>query len=172
MAKAVTLNNNWRQTQLMREDNSAGSFPNSKNGCSYQFQPQTDCNPMAMDIDAVINTLSPEERQDLMKRGACFFCKKSGNRFKDCNKKPSLNRSGNSGNRGNQGKNQSDYQSKNNDNKAKKFISNKAKEITKHIYALVNKLKDEEYTIFNQSMIEEGLFELEGGSDNKDNKDF
>jgi len=124
---------------------------------------------MAMDIDAVINALSPEERQDLMKKGLCFYCKKGGHRVEDCDKKSPSNRSGNGGN---QGKNRRDYRGKNNENKAKKFESNKGKEITKHIRALVDKLEDEEYTIFNQSMVEEGLFEHEEGSDDKDNKDF
>ena len=123
---------------------------------------------MSMDIDAIINALSPEEWQDLMKRGACFFCKKTGHHIEECDKKPPLNRSGNGGN---QGKNRRDYWSKNND-KAKKFESNKGKEITKHIRALFNKLEDEEYTIFNQSMVKEGLFELKGGSDNENDKDF
>jgi len=124
---------------------------------------------MSIGIDAIINTLSPEERQDLMKRGACFFCKQGGHHIKDCSKKPPSNKSRN---RGNQGKNQRDYQNKNNDNKPRKFKSNKGKEIAKHIHALVDKLKDEEYIVFNQSMIEEGLFKLEGGSNNEDNKDF
>jgi len=53
---------------------------------------------MAMDIDAVINALSPEEHQDLMKKGLCFYCKKGGHRVEDCNKKPPSNRSGNGGN--------------------------------------------------------------------------
>ena len=53
----------------------------------------------------------------------------------------------------------------------KKFESNKGKEIAKHIRTLVDKLEDEEYTVFTQSMVE-GLFEHEEGSDNKDNKDF
>jgi len=172
MAKAVTLDNNWRQTQLMRGDNSSGSSRNSKNNRSFRFKPQTDRDPMSMDIDAVINALSPEERQDLMRKGACFFCKKGGHRVEDCDKKPSSNRSGNSGNGGNQGKNRRDYRSKNKDSKTKKFESNKGKEIAKHIRALVDKLEDEEYTIFNQSMVEEGLFELEEGSDNEDDKDF
>jgi len=123
---------------------------------------------MSMDIDTVVNALSPEERQDLMKKGLCFFCKKSGHRVEDCNKKPPSN---NSGNGGNQGKNCRDYRNKNND-KAKKFKSNKGKEIAKHIRALVDKLEDEEYTIFNQSMVEEGFFKLKEGSDNEDNKDF
>jgi len=104
-----------------------------------------------------------------MKRGARFFCKKGGHRIKDCDKKPPSNKSGN---RGNQGKNRRDYWNKNNDSKTKKFKSNKGNKIAKHICALVDKLKDEEYTIFNQSMVEEGLFELEGESDNKDDKDF
>ena len=51
------------------------------------------------------------------------------------------------------------------ENKTKKFKSNKGKEIAKHICALVDKLEDEEYTVFNQSMIEEG-------SEDEDNKDF
>jgi len=171
MTKTVTLDNNWHQTQMMRGDHSSGFSKNSKNknSRSYRFQPQTNCDPMAMDIDTVINTLSPEERQDLMKRGACFFYKKGGHHVKNYNKKPPSNKSGN---RGNRGKNCRDYQNKNNDSKAKKFESNKGKEIAKHICTLVDKLEDEEYTIFNQSMVEEGLFELEEGSDNENNKDF
>jgi len=101
---------------------------------------------------------TPKERQDLMKKGACFYCKKGRHHIEDCDKKPPSNKSGNGGN---QGKNRRDYQSKNNENKPKKFESNKGKEIAKHIRALVDKLKDEEYTIFNQSMVEEGLFVLE-----------
>jgi len=135
----------------------------------YRYKSQNDCDPMAMDIDAVINALSPEERQDLMKKGLCFYCKKNGHRVEDCDKKPPSNRSGNGGN---QGKNRRDYRGKNSENKAKKFESNKGKEIAKHIRTLVDKLEDEEYTIFNQSMVEEGLFEHEEGSDDEDNKDF
>jgi len=169
MAKAVTFDNNWRQTQMMRNDHPSGSSKGSgKKGQSYRFRPQSDRDPMSMDIDTVVNALSPEERQDLMKKGLCFFCKKSGHCVEDCDKKPPSNKSGNGGN---QGKNRRDYRSKNND-KAKKFESNKGKEIAKHIRALVDKLEDEEYTIFNQSMVEEGFFELEEGSDNEDNKDF
>ena len=169
MAKAVTLDNNWHQTQMMRGDHNSGFSKNSKNGRSYRYKPQNDRDPMAMDIDAVINTLSPEECQDLMKKGLCFYCKKGGHRVEDCDKKPPSNQSGNGGN---QGKNRRDYRSKNNENKVKKFKSNKGKEIAKHIRALVDKLEDEEYTIFNQFMIEEGLFEHEEGSDDEDNKDF
>jgi len=87
----------------------------------------------------------------------------SGHRVEDCDKKPPSNRSGNGGN---QGKNRRDYRGKNNENK-KKFESNKGKEIAKHIRALVDKLEDKEYTIFNQSMVEEGLFEHEEGSDDQ-----
>jgi len=169
MAKAVTLNNNWRQTQMMRGDHNSGPSKGSKNGQSYRYKSQNNRDPMAMDIDAVINTLSPEERQDLMKKGLCFYCKKGRHRVEDCDKKPPSNQSGNGGN---QGKNRRDYRGKNNENKTKKFESNKGKEIAKHIRALVDKLKDEEYTIFNQSMVEEGLFEHEEGSDDEDNKDF
>jgi len=67
--------------------------------------------------------------------------------------------------------NRRDYWGKNNENKAKKFKSNKGKEIAKHIRALVDKLEDKEYTIFNQSMVEEGLFKHEEGSDDEDSKD-
>ena len=169
MAKAVTLDNNWHQTQMMRGDHNSGPSKSSKNRRSYRYKSQNDRDLMAMDIDAVINALSPEERQDLMKKGLCFYCKKGGHRVEDCDKKPPSNRSGNGGN---QGKNRRDYRGKNNENKAKKFESNKGKEITKHIRALVDKLEDEEYTIFNQSMVEEGLFEHEEGSDDEDNKDF
>jgi len=169
MAKAVTLDNNWRQTQMMRGDYNSGPSKNSKNGRSYRYKSQNDRDPMAMDIDAVINALSPEECQDLMKKGLCFYCKKNGHRVEDCDKKPPSNRSGNGGN---QGKNRRDYRGKNNENKTKKFESNKGKEIAKHIRALVDKLEDEEYTVFNQSMVEEGLFEHKEGSDDEDNKDF
>jgi len=124
---------------------------------------------MAMDINAVINALSHEEHQDLMKKRLCFYCKKGGHQVEDCNKKPPSNQSRNGGN---QGKNCRDYQSKNNENKTKKFKSNKGKEIAKHICTLVEKLEDEEYTIFNQSMVEEGLFKYKEGSDDEDNKDF
>jgi len=169
MAKAVTLNNNWRQTQMMRGDHNSGPSKGSKNGRSYRYKSQNNRDPMAMDIDAVINTLSPKECQDLMNKGLCFYRKKGGHRVEDCNKKPPSNRSGNGGN---QGKNRRDYRGKNNENKAKKFEGNKGKEISKHIHALVDKLEDEEYTVFNQSMVEEGLFEHEEGSDDEDNKDF
>jgi len=106
MAKAVTLDNNWHQTQTMRGDHSSGSSKGSKNGQSYRYKSQNDCDPMAMDIDAVINTLIPEEHQDLMKKGLCFYCKRGGHCVEDCDKKPPSNRSGNGGN---QGKNHRDY---------------------------------------------------------------
>jgi len=169
MAKAVTLDNNWCQTQMMRGDHNSRPSKSSKNGQSYRYKFQNDRDPMAMDIDAVINALSPEERQDLMKKGLCFYCKKGGHHVEDCDKKPPSNRSRNGGN---QGKNRRDYRGKNNENKVKKFESNKGKEIAKHICALVDKLEDKEYTVFNQSMVEEGLFEHKEGSDDEDSKDF
>jgi len=126
MAKAVTLDNNWCQTQMMRGDHNSGPSKSSKNGRSYRYKPQNDCNPIAININTAINTLSPEERQDLMKKGACFYCKKGGHRVEDCDKKPPSNWSGNGGN---QGKNHRDYQSKNNKNKQRSSKATKARKL-------------------------------------------
>jgi hypothetical protein len=50
---------------------------------SYGRNRQNQRDPDAMDVDR----LTIEERNDLMKRGACFFCKKEGHMAIDCQKK-------------------------------------------------------------------------------------
>lgn len=135
MAKAVMLDNNWRQANMMRGGNcQSGSSNNQlKDKQTFNFCYQPSCDPMAMDI----NALSPEECQFLMKEGSCFFCKKTRHCVEDCNKKPSLDNN----NGGNQNKNQRNFNNKSNNN-TKKFESNKGKHIAKHICSLaVHSLK-------------------------------
>jgi len=77
--KAVQFDNNNREAEhMMNEDRD--SFTSWRN---YGRNRQSQRDPDAMDMDR----LTIEERNDLMKRGACFFCKKEGHMAIDCQKK-------------------------------------------------------------------------------------
>ena len=49
---------------------------------SWNFSKPTAKSPSTTDI--IINAMSQQERTDLMKKGACFRCKKRGHRARDC----------------------------------------------------------------------------------------
>lgn len=95
--------------------------------------------PNAMDTSAgvmSINAMTPDERFDLMRKGACFNCKQTGHMARDCPKKnrgpPTYNR--NATNTGN-------YRNySNNQNAPKKWTP---KEINTHIKAMSNAERDE-----------------------------
>ena len=83
-----------------------------------------------MDVDA----MSMEERNDLMKKGACFGCKKPGHLSKDC---PMKNRT-----------------STTSQENQKKMTP---KEMYKHIRSLTAQLNKEEKTEFFKEAEEEGF---------------
>jgi len=80
-----------------------GAFWGNQNWNNNKRSPQRD--PNAMDVDAIaVNVLTPEERSDLMRRGACFHCHQIGHISQNCPKKRGNNNYNRNDNYGNQNK--------------------------------------------------------------------
>jgi len=75
--RALNLDRAWRKSQTKKNIK-----PEVKPFTPYR-KPEPKRDPNAMDIDRI----SVEEQQDLMKKGACFYCKESGHLAKNCPKK-------------------------------------------------------------------------------------
>src|SRR6266700_4611544 len=85
-----------------------------------------------MDIDAVtIDALTPKERSDLMRRGACFNCRQIGHISQNCPKKRGNNNYNRNDNYGNQNKGTNN--NRNNNNNQKKWT---VKEAFAHVRAM------------------------------------
>ena len=79
-------------TQYRRNQNIFGRDRGSRNegrpkARGWTFHQTSNRDPNAMDIDA----LTVEERAELMRKGACFFCRNIGHRATDCPKKRNRN---------------------------------------------------------------------------------
>ena len=73
---AMRLDNNYRKIMRIMGQGIKKKKPNN-NRKRWMFIQK---DPNAMDVD----TMSIEEQNELMKKGACFRCKKTGHLSKDC----------------------------------------------------------------------------------------
>ena len=82
--KAIDIDSNYRSALdiLGRYTSRTTSSP-TKTVPNRQRREERD--PNAMDVDA----MTTEERDSLMKKGACFICKKTGHRARDCEERKS-----------------------------------------------------------------------------------
>ena len=55
---------------------------------TFNYRKKEERDPNAMDVDA----MSIKERDSLVKKGACFKCKKPGNRAQDCEEKKPISK--------------------------------------------------------------------------------
>jgi hypothetical protein len=107
-----------------------GNFGGNQNW-NNKRSPQRD--PNAMDVDTVtIDALTPEERSDLMRKGACFNCRQIGHISQNCPKKRGNNNYSRNDNYGNQNKGANNNRN-NNKNNQKKWT---AKEAFTHVRAM------------------------------------
>jgi hypothetical protein len=107
-----------------------------------------------MDVDAIaVNALTPEERSDLMRRGACFHCRQIGHISQNCPKKRGNNNYNRNDNYGNQNKGANS--NRNNNGGQKKWTAKEA-------FALVRSLETEELEEFADLTIKQGF---EGASE-------
>lgn len=83
--KAILYDNQWRRNRdVFGRARSAGGQSGNKPKKTWTWhQPTTTRDPNAMEVDA----LTVEERNDLMRRGACFFCRTPGHLAAKCPKK-------------------------------------------------------------------------------------
>jgi Zinc knuckle len=81
---AISFDTNWRM-EIMFLNQDKASLPkkadtNKSNGNACWWRTNEKKDPNAMDVD----TLTMEERGNLMRQGKCFCCKKTGHLAKDC----------------------------------------------------------------------------------------
>ena len=77
--KAIDIDSNY-QSALDILGRYASRTASSSTRTTSNQQKREERDPNAMDIDA----MTTEERDSLMKKGACFICKKPGHRAHDC----------------------------------------------------------------------------------------
>ena len=123
---ATRLDNNYCKMMRIMGRGVEKKKPDN-NGKRWMF---TQKDPNAMDVD----TMSIEERKKLMKKGACFRCKKTGHLSKDC-------------------------LTRNKTNRTTQEVQKKMtpKEMYKHIQSLTTQLNDEEKMEFFKKAEEEGF---------------
>jgi hypothetical protein len=138
---AIRLQNNFlRMRSAITKTQSRGGNPPStpskktnKRGPRRFYFDQSKKDPNAMDVDS----MSTEERNDLMRRGACFFCKMIGHLSRDCpNKK---------------GKYTPPPQTSNTSQKMK------GKELHAHVRALLTQMEEEDKNEFFDDAAKEGF---------------
>jgi len=137
---AIKLQNNFirMKSAISKTQNRGGNTTSNSNKKSTEKGPrrfyfdQSQKDPNAMDVDY----MSTEERNDLMRRGACFICKTIGHLSKDC------------------------------PNRKKKYIppqtSNvpqkmKGKELHAHVRALLAEMEDQDKEEFFEDAAKEGF---------------
>jgi len=132
--KAIQYEGNFRMANAFKQIGNRfqpnyGAFGGNQNW-NNKRSPQRD--PNAMDVDAIaVNALTPEERSDLMRRGACFHCRQIGHISQNCPKKRGNNNYNRNDNYGNQNKGANN--NRNNNNNQKKWT---AKEAFAHVRAM------------------------------------
>lgn len=83
---AIRYDNQWRRNRDIFGRDSHSKGQSRSKGKTWTWQHSSSSrDPNAMEIDA----LSVEERADLLKKGACFFCKAPGHMANKCPKKRS-----------------------------------------------------------------------------------
>ena len=84
--KATKFHSNWQKTQhIFGRKNDGQRNDNGKKKFSFPTKKEKD--PNTMDVDS----MSTNEHSQLMKKGACFNCKKIGHLSKDCPDKKTRN---------------------------------------------------------------------------------
>ena len=129
--KAVQYEGNFRMANAYRQVSNRfrnyGNFGGNQNW-NNRRSPQRD--PNAMDVDTVtIDALTPEERSDLMRKGACFNCRQIGHISQNCPRKRGNSNNNRNDNYGNQNKGANNR----NNNNQKKWT---AKEAFAHVRAM------------------------------------
>ena len=78
--KATKFHSNWQKMQRIfgRKNETAPSTSQTKQ--RFQFPTKKEWDPNAMDVDS----MTTNERAELMRKGACFKCKKTGHRRDQC----------------------------------------------------------------------------------------
>jgi hypothetical protein len=80
--KAIDIDSNYRSSLDILSRYAVRTVSrNTTTSSGYRRREERD--PDAMDVDA----MSTEERDTLMRKGACFICKKPGHRARDCDEK-------------------------------------------------------------------------------------
>ena len=142
MSKAATLDNNYRQAlQIVGGRQPRGNRPNQGNR-QFNFgqyaNQRTQRDPNAMDIDA----LTPERRQEFLRKGLCYNCQERGHIAREC-PKPHRKYSPNA--------------SQPSTSSTTTTTKRNGKELARYIRTLVDDLSPEEISIFQTSCTEEGF---------------
>ena len=85
MKAAVRIDNQWRDREEEKKKNAEWSW-RDRRAPRVQFRPRWSflpTDPNAMDVDS----MTVEERAELLRKGACFFCKQTGHMARTCPKR-------------------------------------------------------------------------------------
>ena len=128
-----------------------------QNTNTKRFSFKTERDPDAMDVDS----LTLEERKNLMERGLCFNCRKTGHMSKDCPEKRNKN-TGQNRNRVQRNFVQGSYKGKSGNRSggggAGQTSKYTGKSLHTHIRQLLANLDEEERNEFNDLAEEEGFY--------------